>query len=189
MNLSDLQAKLKCKDCSLIGCARRNRWSPQPIDWRYLRGNAVLECAGRKERVTGGRDVGSFDVYLAYGWRERTETVALVFRGGRWKSWWEADFQLLAALIVRYNFPITGVVVLRELDSELTEHYVAAPPSELAGAGIRKAIERWETSQRIPKNSDRAKASCLYCPVKARCDALDMERNETDDWPQGYRVG
>jgi len=132
---------------------------------------------------------GTFETYVAFGWYKVGECVVLTFRGGRWKPWWDDDLRLLAALVTRYHYPVTGVVALNELDGELREHYVSAPSSEWADEAIRKAIERWEGSQRIPKNSDRAKSYCLYCPVKARCDALDLEKGDTNDWPPDYRVG
>lgn len=168
------------RDSEVLGCPRRNRWSGQRKLWRILRGNTILAALGT--RVTFDTAIGPVDVFIR-------DTTLLAYRGGKWKSWWIEDLTLLLALCHMSGINVIQAALLQELDSKLTTHYIGAPPHEEAGRLVSAAIERWRSEARIPKNSGRAAVTCPWCPVKAACDAKDLERGETADWPSDYRIG
>jgi len=179
--VDELNRLLATTSSELIGCMRKNRWDPNASDWRFTRGNAVLGHLGYKVRCYS--PIGEFDIYIRHGGEH-----ILLFRGGNWKAWWKEDIHLLLALCQLYtSAKIKGAIVLQELDSKLYEHYVeAAPEPEKM---VQHALDQWRDFARISKNSPRSTAYCPYCPVKARCDAEDLARGQTSDWPKGYQVG
>ena len=113
----------------------------------------------------------------------------LQFRGGQWKDWWRDDCQLLGAVINNYSsLNVQEVELFQEVDGNLKVHYIYVPAGDEAQALVSRALHDWWTEGRIAKNSPRAYV-CTFCSVKARCDALDQERGQTEDWPHNYKVG
>lgn len=168
------------------GCLRRNLWTadwPREEPWRFRRGNTVLDTVA--ERHTFQTPLGPFEAHL-YADEERGGTVWLTFRGGRWKEWWTDDIRLVLAFLPD---TLVGAVVLNELDGELHLRYVPAPSNAEREQFVADTVRMWERGERIPKNYSRAFALCPHCPVKARCDALDIEEGKYDDWPPVYRPG
>jgi hypothetical protein len=148
-----------------------------------MRGNALLALAGIK--VSGTTPVDDFDVFLG-----QYRSVIYTFRGGKWKPWWDEDLRMLGALGVLYlNEALEGVIVLHELDNDITEVYIPAPSKDEASLLVERAVIGWREFARIPKNSPRALVLCQYCPIKRQCDALDLEKGDTSDWPAGYTPG
>lgn len=176
--LPQLQKTLTTEPCPFLGCVRSNKWGA--LKWRNLRGDALLSVLGEKWCII--TPFGDFHVYV-YG------PHLLQFRGGAWRQWWEEDCKLLCALVSSFaSLQPDGVIILQEVDSELQEHYVAAPQYDIGKQLVDSALQQWQVDGRIAKNSPRA-AMCTYCSVKRRCDAKDLEERATTDWPDNWKIG
>lgn len=183
MFVDGLKRSLQLKDSELIGCIRQNRWREEPLPWGFLRGNALCSLVGLK--IRGYSPAGEFDVFLRHD-----GDLIVLFRGGRWKEWWNEDIYLLAALSKLYiSSTLKGAIVLHELDNKLEEVYVTAPSTEEAKVLVQTALDNWMASKRIRKDSPRARAYCFHCPVKKQCDSTDLQEGEDRDWPADYRAG
>lgn len=185
--LSRLERVLQTRQSDLIGCQRQNRLRGEDSSWRFLRGNAL--CAQLGYKIRGHTPVDDFDVFLRLADEEYGDCV-VTFRGGQAKSWWGEDFYLLGAITKLYICEtLKHVLVLQEVDSRLDLVIVEVPDAEQCGALVQLALNKWRNLDRIKKDSPRAKALCQYCPVSRQCDALDLERGETHDWPNSKPVG
>lgn len=183
---SSLKRSLALRNSELIGCPRQNRMAGLDNSWRMARGNAL--CALQGYKVSFSTPIEEIDVFVTGQEDERLDLIT--FRGGKWKEWWNRDVELLLALAVLYLSPnVNGAIVLHEVDNQLSEVYIASPSKDEASALVQAALSRWKEHARILKNSPRALALCGYCPAKARCDALDLEKGETSDWPDSYQPG
>lgn len=175
----DLVAEIKhdtdLEPCKLIGCMRKNAWVDE--SWRDYRGNALLKLLSN---VTIELDspAGYFEVYARMPY-------LLQFRGGHRKVWWDHDIKKILALAKH----LQGCILIQEVDGNLHQHYIESPSTSEAESIVLAMREKWEGLERIAKNTQRAHVMCHHCPVKKRCDALDLERNQTDDWPKDYHVG
>jgi len=149
--------------------------------WRNYRGNAILKVlATGKARHSS--PLGDFELYIRYPY-------ILQFRGGKKKPWWESEVQKLLALTSGTEKAFyEGCILIQELDGELHEHYIVSPSPAEAAQIVLGLTERAEDLHRIMKNSQQA-YMCRFCTVKRQCDALDLERGETDDWPSDYVAG
>ena len=183
--LAELRQTLLAAEPTIVGCARRNKLTADIIPkWRNLRGSTVLACCGYK--IVAETPVGPVDVWM----REDTDGLPtpLAFRGGTWKSWWEEDLRLLGALVRLYvHREAHRVTVLHEVDSELSLKYIPIPSEMEASSLVREGIQRYQENVRIAKDSPRGLAWCPHCPVRRQCDLIDLETNQTADWPESYR--
>ncbi len=173
--LQELKQKFLSTECPLVGCMRQNAWSAR-TRWQDYRGKAILMALGKMQHHHSDL-CGDYDTY-AYG------DYLLQYRGGHKKVWWEHDITKLLAVTQIY----VGCILIQEVDGELHQHYIPAPSQEEAKHLLLALRERWSSLERIAKNTQRA-YMCRYCPVKARCDALDVEQGQTDDWPDHYKAG
>lgn len=182
---ASLQRSLSLRNSELTGCPRQNRLSGMDNSWRMARGNAL--CALHGYKVNFNTPIEEIDVFAT----EIDDGLDLItFRGGRWKEWWNWDIRILLSLAKLYlSDNVSGAIVLHEVDNSLSEVYIESPNKDEASALVQTVLNRWKDYARIPKNSPRALALCGYCPVKARCDALDLEKGETSDWPNNYQPG
>lgn len=188
MLLEKLQHSLSLRRTEAIGCPRQNRAVGVADTWDTIRGNGlcILSDAHRISfRIPTGEDI---EVFIRRG--EEIDTINIVtFRGGKWKPWWTEDIRLLLAFAKAYlDERVTGAWLLHEFDNKLNESYIVGPSADEASKLVQTALTRWKDNERIPKNSPRAYL-CQYCPIKRQCDALDLEKGETSDWPDDYRVG
>jgi len=173
-----LQKTLTTEPCPFLGCVRANKWAA--AKWRNLRGDALLAALSEKWLIN--TPFGDFHIYV-YG------PHIVQFRGGQWRQWWDDDCKLLCALVATFSsLQPDGVIILQEVDSELTEYYVAAPHYEEGKQLVEQALAQWKVDGRIAKNSPRA-AMCTYCSVKRRCDAKDLEEGATKDWDPNWKIG
>jgi hypothetical protein len=176
--LTLIQQSLSTSRTPLLGCPRQNLWSPQ--EYRDYRGEALLAAVGSKCQID--TPYGSLDFYMYGPW-------VLQFRGGYKKPWWDEDVTLLCAIVSRWcSIQPDGVIIIQELDGKLSQYYVDAPSADTARALVDAAIKRLTAEDRISKSSPRA-SICRHCLVKKACDALDLERGQTQDWPKGYVIG
>jgi hypothetical protein len=151
------------------------------LEWRNIRGDAILSAIGMRGAIVVP-SVGTFEIYLYGEW-------LLQFRGGRHKPWWDGDCKLLVAIVNAHSvLHLRGACIIEELDGALSEYYVEAPVGDEAQQLVAHALQAWQTEGRIPKNSPRAYV-CHFCAAKRSCDATDVERQETHDWPPAYRAG
>lgn len=178
--LGELQAKLYLRPSELLGCARRNRWAEEFVQWRSRRGNALLLLAADDVAVVE-TPAGFIDLPVHY---DHGVAELLQFRGGVWKAWWEEDIQLLLAIARVYSLlDLVGCTVFCEDQGDLTTRYISA--DQLAAhALVAAALKRWERFVRIAKDGPRSYTMCPYCPVKERCDAEDLQTGATTDWPR-----
>jgi hypothetical protein len=165
----------------LMGCVRRNVWTEgaEAQTWKWRRGTALLAVAAHKSAFVWPG--GVFDCFSTF---TQDGLVLFIFRGGKPKPWWRDDAMVLAGAIATNSaFVLAGVCVVFEVDGALHERYFEAPAEE-AAARYMEALEGWkgEHPTRINKQSPRGTVICKSCPVKNRCDALDMELGETGDW-------
>jgi hypothetical protein len=166
----------------VVGCPRQNRLAQShDSDWRWLRGQALAAVVGTRHTITTPQFY--FDIWTV---QDPTGDLYLIeFRGGKRKPWWHEDLTLtLAFVLVHSSLPVVGAVLVQELDNSLYIDYIGAPSLDEAQPLVSEALARWHNHSRIPKNGSRALASCRYCTVASSCDQLDLERNETQDWPQ-----
>jgi hypothetical protein len=158
---------------------------PQGYAWNLMRGNALLAFCGQKQGVN--TTAGYLELYTT---SDLDRPVILQFRGGKEKPWWREDMELLGSIGVYYLEPKpTGVLVLQELDNSLNELYYPAPADERCRELVSEALDRWRNNKRIHKNTQRARAYCYSCPVRAKCDSLDIENGEQQDWPPEWVAG
>ena len=168
-------AELHVRPLPLLGCPRRNVWSPP---WTSDTAVAVLGVVGVRATVVWlGENV---DVYTA------PDGNLLMWRGGPWRDWWIQDMETLAAMVQTVsNIHASGVYMLHEVDGRTHVRYVETP-SERVQTVYAELLERWaadsDTPPRIDRGSDKAKTLCWRCPAKKRCEASDMEKGETQDW-------
>lgn len=183
--VKELIDRLSVTPCNLVGCVRQNLLlADAPEDYRNIRGNALLALIG--ERVLLDAPSGAFHVFT---FDEGNGPVLLLFRGGKPKPWWDEDARVLLAVVNTYGFRCYEAVILYELDSRLYSYRVPAPSTEMAKSIIAERALKYRTFARISKKTYRGRVICSHCPVKAECDRVDMERNETSDWPEGYQPG
>ena len=181
-----IEEVLTVRPFRLMGCARRNYWRTA---WRSDVGAAVMQIAGTKQTVVWMGD--PVDVFVA-GTKER---VLLLWRAGPWQGWWTEDAFLLAGMVNALSeIHATGVVVLHEVDGQTRTAYVETPERD-AKLAYERTMDAWTQGMaravppRIRKNSERANRWCRRCPVRKRCDLLDIEHGEMGDWNNDRRAG
>ena len=175
--------RIAARPCPLVGCVRQRKLMRDlPLSWRFARGDAVLAQLGARTQIN--TDVGPFDAFIA---RTSTDGSALlVWRSGQRRPWWNEDVELTLACAQVYGALVDGAILVQELDSELSTHYIERLDPAKARTLVEAAKERFNATARIQKNGPRGRGQCLHCPVKAECDFIDLSRNETSDWPEGY---
>lgn len=162
------------------GCARQKLWYTKAT-WRNYRADALLQLVGSQVAV-----VAPHADYVSY----LLENYLLTFRGGNRQPWWDEDATLECAFLTHFtSYRPFGIVVLQELDSNLSQYYLDAPSVDVSERLVRDALQRWKDEGRLAKNSPRALATCPRCPVKRQCDLRDRELGETADWPSNYKLG
>jgi hypothetical protein len=170
-----------------VGCMRRNVWSGVP--WSHARGNAVLQATGALAYVVSGL-YSHGEVYILDDW-------LLLWRAGAWKEYWENDARELAALVMSEH-KLGGVAVVWEYNGRLRVREFSAPQEAEQNDLLRRMKERagnWNGDPdseppppRVRKDGPR-RGGCFYCPVKARCDAMDRIFSQCDDWASDYHTG
>lgn len=176
----DLRQELSLRGAHLQGCRRRGEWTEGEIPWSWLSGNALLHVLGDKI------EAGPVEAFVLHGrW-------LLQFRGGPRQDYWYEDFYDLWSLVKTYgdlpDFSRT-IIFLNENQGDLTVYYISAPDHMNAEHRASRIMSeaRSDPPGRIPKSGSRAMKVCRYCPVRARCDAEDELRGDTDDWSTAYR--
>lgn len=172
-----------------VGCIRRNWWGRWDLDWRAQRGNAVLSALGSAVRPVQ-------DLEREWGWdADLIDDYLVFFRAGPFKDYWLRDINETWALFVDEFAPPKGIVLFWENNGELAITSIPEPedPKDLVLQMIDR-LEPWaaggvDNPPRIRKDGDRASTWCRFCPFKARCDAVDVLDEDTDDWPDGYQRG
>lgn len=174
------------RSCLLTGCARQRKLTrdDRPTTWRTVRGDAVLRCLGTRTQID--TEVGPFDAFIA---AVANGELMLVFRAGREQPWWQEDIEVQMACAQLAGATITGTLLIQELDSELTFRYFDCLDLTKARTLVDAATERFNTTARIAKNGARGRGQCPHCPVKAKCDFIDLSKGENLDWPKGYVPG
>lgn len=186
-----VEKRLRRREPLSVGCVRRNMWQKTP-SYRATRGNAILSVLDTYMVPFKGL-LGDFDMtFLDHG---HNDTV-LFFRAGPWKDYWAQDIYDAQALIQNdhghspanltvlwENNGVLAEVTLPELsDPELAERYMR----------LYKRVGTYALDGGIPpriaKDGPR-KGMCHFCPVKAKCDAIDIQEGATDDWPGDYQRG
>ena len=179
----DLTRILSCRPNMLVGCARQNslqREREHDTTWRLVRGNAVLHAMGMKLDVE--YPFGFFDVYIR---ADNDGVLVLQFRGGRWKSWWHDEAQMVAACVDVYtDYKVNGIVLMQELEGILTANLIELAGDHETMVEIAMDMHRTEPVARIAKDDGRGRAWCQHCTVHNACDAADLEYGQTGDWPQ-----
>lgn len=180
---SRLEEQLSLEDPGFVGCTRRTMWDDAPA-WRTARSNALLALLG--ELGYAYTPAGGFEFFALHS------TWLLQFRGGQWNDYWYDDFFTTWSVVKNYS-DLTDtlsrtIIVLQENKGELEIHHVTVP-EDLDHEGIceRKLFGiQADPPGRIAKNTPRAVRVCRYCPVKQRCDAMDVLKGEQEDWSPSY---
>src|SRR5512135_1199112 len=169
--------KLPMRKIPLTGCLRKNRLTENETPtWRDVRADALLSVLGARQVFPGPNNTPPWEAYVR-------APYLITFRGGNWKEWWQKDLEVLAALA--RSIGLHGVVVLHEFAGALNIVYIQCPADHLAL--IEKAVSEWQRSDRINKSSPQGRAWCRFCPVSSACMQIDLERGQTDDWPNPPR--
>lgn len=170
--------RLRVRGAVLLGCHRRNNWEDES-SYRMLRGNAILKMAGQSYMVQ--TPAGAMDFYV------ETETDSLLqFRAGsEWRQYWMDDAAIIWAF-VHSQLGLSNIIkfiVEHKGNIKIVERMVPNVPDEEV---ISRVLKLYNSNGRLAKNTQRAYHVCRYCPFKARCDALDISRGDTDDWGANY---
>ncbi len=169
-------AELHFDPFTLLGCPRRNTWTH---GWRSDAGAALLDQVARRERVEWlGRPVGIF--MTAVG------PTLFLWRGGPWRDWWVREAELLAGMVGSVsNIRATRVCVLHEVDGRTHVRYVETPTERvqtLYADEMTRYTADPDAPPRLHRDKQQAKQLCWRCPVRKRCEALDLESGDTKDW-------
>jgi len=161
----------------LMGCPRRNVWRGS---WRSDVGAAVMPIVGTKQSVVWEGEAVDFYSFLG-------GQYLLLWRAGPWRKWWQDDARLLVGMVYACSsIEPMGVCILHEVDGQTLTTYVECP-KDRSLESYQDALTAWRAGgankpPRIAKDTDRAYRVCYRCPVRRRCDALDIELGETADW-------
>jgi hypothetical protein len=169
------------KDPGVIGCRRRNVWTDQQNSWQFLRGGAILAAVGELHEVEF--HAGVFEFYVH-------DNCLLQFRGGPWRTYWIEDFYDAWAVASTFGPELDRQIrVFHESAGDIVVIDVDVPVHITPQARTLSIISELESDPpgRIRKSGERAMRVCRYCPVKARCDAADTLRGDTQDWSPSYR--
>jgi hypothetical protein len=161
----------------LFGCARRNVWTRKAM--RSDVGAAVLSFVGSKQPISWEGEV--VDVVVAPDGK-----ALCLWRPGPWRPWWIDEALLLAGMVrARSNIRAEGVFVLHEVDGETHVRYIETPVAE-ASRVYEAALAGWRSQREVPprwnRRTERAQYVCPKCPVRHRCEAVDLEHGATHDW-------
>jgi hypothetical protein len=160
---------------TLLGCVRRNMWN---VQWRSDVGAAVCLLVGRKHRLTWPG--GEVDVVRT------ADGVLVQWHPGPWRDWWLDDAILFAGMVRATSAgSVPGVLVLHEVDGQTRVRYIEAPDTctETYEATLRAWREGGTARPpRLDRRSERAEQTCYRCPVRRRCEAVDLEAGQMDDW-------
>lgn len=191
MDITDeLERCLRTDNPIFIGCIRRNEWTKgEVVPYRFYRGNSLLALVGQRTKIA--YPPGFFDAWV----REKGDGGydVLTFRGGPYKPYWDEDCRLLAACVAAYTaLQIDGCMLLHEFDNTLRVRYFGLPADYKCL--VEQQVEAWkagtpEEPTRLGKHTRRAYSYCYNCPVLDKCDALDLIKGDTGDWPQQKRKG
>ena len=135
-------------------------------------------CALVGERAVVEWEGNRVDFYLT------SDDNLLLWRGGPWRNWWVDDAVLFVGMIrAQSNIHAEGAYVLHEVDGATLVRYVGTPERETKTA-YEELMTKWVSGAlpRIVRNSERGKATCWRCPVRKRCEGLDLETGNTKDW-------
>ena len=161
----------------LIGCPRRNRWSGCQA---YEAGTVVLFTIGNGVRVRWPG--GETTVWMASPF---DMGALLLWRSGPWRDWWIDDAIVLGGMLQAQWWTGAEAVVLHEVDGRIHVRYLDIPSEAVATYEHLK--EKWLTGgedhpPRWNRRSPRARMGCPRCPVRQRCESLDRETGQTQDW-------
>lgn len=184
MNMEDrLREAVTLQDPGLAGCRRRNVWSKEDKDWRFIRGNAVLAAVGTKTHAD--TPVGRLEFFTA-------DSELLQFRGGEWSGTWMEDFIDLWCLATEYGEDRLDrrVMIFLENKGHLTITSITVPIYVDIQERCEKIISEYQSVPpgRISKHDGRALRLCKYCPVRTLCNSTDKLHHETNDWSAEYRT-
>ena len=161
----------------LMGCPRRNVWRGA---WRSDVGAAVMPIVG--DKASAAWEGEAVDFYMVRG-----ANYVLLWRAGPWRKWWQEDARLIVGMIhARTSLSPEGVCILHEVDGQTLTTYVECPKDRSLDV-YQDALTAWRAGgtnkpPRIAKDTDRAYRVCYRCPVRRRCEALDIELGHTADW-------
>lgn len=176
-HLRNVLEALRMAPFPLMGCPRRNRWKG---GWRSDVGAGVMAWMGYRSAVSWPG--GLVDVYLTH-----VDNSPMIWRAGPWRDWWLEDAMILGGMIsAQTSLPISRVYVLHEVDGQTLVRYVEIPVQE-AEQKYRDLVGAWieggdDLPPRIHRRSERARRICFKCPVRQRCEAVDREAGNTEDW-------
>ena len=171
--------KLEVFPFRLIGCPRRNVWTSNTS---VFIGSGILDVVGSKYKVIWEGDEVSYHV--------SPEPMGLMMmRGGKWKSWWLDDAKIMLGMLKRSDSPwgsrLHGVYLVQEEKGSVSVSFLDISHNDAVEA-YDKAMSKWDSTLKIPprldRGSERGKTVCWKCPVKRRCEALDLEIGETEGW-------
>lgn len=164
---------------------RRNRASGTPQTWGYIRGNALLELVA--EKILVETPLGPFITY----WRQDPDIgpALVVVRAGTPKPWWYDDLDQLLLLNRLFGRHAGSAIILHENDGNLKVLVHKGLLHKDDRAMFESLALSYEGDKRLDKRGYRATVQCPRCPIKAACDALDIENGEQQDWPNGYQAG
>lgn len=177
-----LMTALSVIDAGVVGCQRRQQWTPPDLPWRWIRGNALLSIVCNKKTFytfCGPQENFFYDNFLC------------LYRAGPWNTYWVEDFYDTWSLVRADEIPgdrelFNTIIVFHENKGELDLKAVPAPKDWQER--VNRMEEDWNKDPRgrISKATSHALKVCRFCPVKVKCDAHDRLKGEDDDWSPNY---